>query len=175
MFPKFARKSKIEFKTWYDKVLAILAAPPWASVFQDLSTLTLKTDDNITVKLSAKLFSAIRQSLTGNAEQLTKKHAWGKGLLYLQILKDTYKEQLYQADLLKCENKFSNLFKKNNESIDNFAARCVDFRNQLSDHGITTSDQGFKNRFIMGLGPLFTEIQQVQEEDLLSHWRITDI
>jgi len=176
-FPKFNGKSKAEFKSWYDQVLAVLSSPPWNTVFADMSTKTLKYDHEISSTLSSKLFSSLRLSLGQNAEKLmmTKKHSWGQGLLYLSILRDTYKESLHRADLLKKENEFSNLFLKRNETIDEFAARCIELRDQLEEHGIHTSPEGFKNRFIMGLGPMFTTIQQSHEDDLPTRWRTSDI
>ena len=176
-FPKFQGKSKAEFKTWYDQVLAVLSSPPWNTVFANITTKALKQDDDISPTLSSKLFSALRLSMSHNAEKLmmTKKESWGKGLLYLSILRDTYKESLHRADLLRKESEFSNLFIKQNETVDEFAARCIELRDQLNEHGIPTSPEGFKTRFIMGLGPMFTDIQQVQEEDLPSRWKTTDI
>jgi len=176
-FPKFQGKSKAEFKTWYDQVLAVLSSPPWNTVFANITTKALKHDDDISPTLSSKLFSALRLSMSHNAEKpmMTKKESWGKGLLYLSILRDTYKESLHRADLLRKESKFSNLFIKQHETVDEFAARCIELRDQLNEHGIPTSPEGFKTRFIMGLGPMFTDIQQVQEEDLPSRWKTTDI
>ena len=176
-FPKFQGKSKAEFKTWYDQVLAVLSSPPWNTVFANMTTKALKQDDDISPTLSSKLFSALRLSMSHNAEKLmmTKKESWGKGLLYLSILRNTYKESLHRADLLRKESEFSNLFIKQNETVDEFAARCIELRDQLNEHGIPTSPEGFKTRFIMGLGPMFTDIQQVQEEDLPSRWKTTDI
>jgi len=176
-FPKFHEKGKKEFKTWYDQVLAILACPPWSNVFKNIETKELKTDEEISSSISSKLFASLRLSVTGNAEKLmmTKKQAWGKGLLYLSILKSTYKETLYQADLLQKETEFSNLFIQQQETIDDFASRCIELKDQLHDHGIYTPPASFKTRFIMGLGPLFTDIQQVQEEDLPKRWQTMDI
>ena len=107
-FPKFNGKSKAEFKSWYDQVLAVLSSPPWNTVFLDMHTKTLKQDHEISPTLSSKLFSSLRLSLGQNAEKLmmTKKHSWGQGLLYLSILRDTYKESLHRADLLKKEMNF---------------------------------------------------------------------
>jgi len=176
-FPKFHGKGKKEFKTWYDQVLAILTCPPWTSVFKNIETKELKTDDEISSSISSKLFASLRLSVTGNAEKLmmTKKQAWGKGLLYLSILQSTYKETLYRADLLRKETEFSNLFIQQQETIDDFASRCIELKDQLHDHGIYTPPESFKTRFIMGLGPLFTDIQQVQEEDLPKRWQTMDI
>jgi len=102
-------------------------------------------------------------SLSGNAEKvmMSKPDAWGKGIKYLNIIINTYKEAFQRADLLKKEQEHTQLFQKNNETIDDFAARCIELRNQLQSHGIRTTDKGFRDRFVLGLGPIFTEIQQM--------------
>jgi len=111
-FPKFYGKNKSKFKSWYDQVIAVLSCPPWSTVFHDIPSEELKTDENIPQTLSSKLFYALRLAVSGNAEKLmmTKKQSWGKGLLYLSILKSPYKEKLYRTDLLKTETEFANLF-----------------------------------------------------------------
>jgi len=176
-FPKFAGKSKEEFRLWYDQILAVLTYPTWRNVYKDVSTRSLKTDDEIDPDLSAELFTALRTSVTGNAEKLmiTKKSTLGKGLTFLSILHDTYKVDLQRADLLQKEREYLSMYQKNSETIDDFAARCITLREQLRAHGVHTTDDGLKDRFIMGLGPLFTEIQQCQPEDLPVRWRSTDI
>jgi len=176
-FPKFAGKSKTEFKVWYDQVLAILASPGWVTVFQNVSSKTLKLDEEISESLSSRLYAALRTSLSGNAEKLmmTKTETWGKGLLFLNILKQTYRQRLHRADLLQKEKEYSLLFQSPSESIDDFAARCITLRDLLLEHDITASASGLRDRFIMGLGPLFTELQQTPFEDLPARWQTDDI
>ena len=176
-FPKFYGKSKDEFRTWFDQVLSILATPTWHKVFKDMPSKTLHTDDDISPTLSLKLFSALRTSVSGNAEKvmMTKPQTWGHGLLYLQTLSQTYKVSLQRADLLRKEKEYALLFQRQNETIDDFAARCITLRQQLQDHALATTDEGLRDRFIMGLGPTFTEIQQRDYEDLPSKWKTNDM
>ena len=176
-FPKFSGSSKELFKPWYDQVLAILASPAWIKVFKDVKTKELKTDQEIPESLSSKLYASLRTSVTGNAEKLmmTKTETWGKGLLFLQILRKSYKVHLRRADLLKKEKDYSLLFQTKEESIDDFAARCIESRNLLKEHNVHTTDEGLRDRFLMGLGPLFTEIQQTPFEDLPARWQTNDM
>ena len=176
-FPKFAGKSKAEFRSWYDSVLAILACPVWKTVYSDIASKTLRTDDEITESVSSSLFAALRTSLTGNAATLimTKESTWGKGLLYFSTLKEAYKERLQPADLLDKHMEYLKLFKKPNESYDDFAARCIKLRQTLLDHHIPAPIEGFRTPFIMGLGPLFTDVQQCHVDDLPSRWQTTDM
>jgi len=113
----------------------------------------------------------------GNAEKLmmTKPETWGKGLLFFDILKKSYKEELHRADLLKKEKEYSLLFQTSSESVDDFAARCIQLRNQLVDNGVSASTSGLRDRFLMGLGPILTEIQQTPYEDLPVRWQTDDI
>jgi len=176
-FPKFNGSEKSDFKAWYHQVLSILSTPPWHVVFKDISTKTLVQDHDIPTEISRKLFSHLLMSMTGNAEKLmmTKKEVWGKGLLFLSTLSSAYKLKLQRADLIKKEREYAEMFMKPTETIADYGARCIDLRQQLQEHGISTSDEGLKARFIMGLGPMFTSIQQKTEEDLPSRWKTTNI
>jgi len=176
-FPKFNGSEKSDFKAWYHQVLSILSTPPWHVVFKDINTKTLAQDDDIPTELSRKLFSHLLMAMTGNAEKLmmTKKEVWGKGLLFLFTLRSAYKQKLQRADLIKKEREYAEMYMKPTETIADYGARCIDLRQQLSEHGISTSDEGLKARFIMGLGPMFTSIQQKTEDDLPSRWRTTNI
>jgi len=62
-------------------------------VFRYIQNKTLYTDDDISPELSRKLYSALRASYSGNAEKLmmTKQNTWGKGLLYLETIKASYR------------------------------------------------------------------------------------
>jgi len=104
-FLKFYGKSIQEFKVWYDHSLSILASPGWIKVFKDVKPKKLKTDNAISESLSSRLYTALRVSMGENAEKLmmTKLGTWGKGLLFLNILKKLYKEELHRTDLLKKE------------------------------------------------------------------------
>ena len=176
-FPAFTGKSSTEFRTWYDKILSILATPPWTSVFQDVNEKLLHTDDMISSDLSSKLYSKLRTSLTGNAEKvmMSKPEVWGKGLLYLATLKVTYQEKLQRGDILRKREEFSAMMQTSKETIDDFGARCIFLRKQLVDHGLVISLSELKDTFIMGLGPLFTRIQQSQESELPPQWQTTEI
>jgi len=44
-------------------------------------------------------------------------------------------------------------------------------RQQHTDHVIVTTDEGLKTRFIMGLGPTFTYIQQKTDDELPARWK----
>jgi len=106
---------------------------------------------------------------------IIKAETWGKGLLFLHILKKSYKEELHRAALLKKEKEYSLLFQTSSELIDDFAARCIQLRNQLVENGVSASTSGLCDPFLMGLGPIFTEIQQTPFEDLPVRWQTDDI
>ena len=175
-FPKFSGKSHKEFQSWYDSVLAILAAPQWQAVFKDLELKLLHTDAEIDDKLSAKLYSYLSPAMSDNAKTLmmTKRHAWGKGLLYLKILRQTYREPLQTADVLDKHREYLTSFQKESESINDFAARLILLREELLDY-VTISDEMQRDVFVMGLGPLFTEIQQTHKDDLPKRWQSNDL
>jgi len=176
-FPTFQGKSSTEFRTWYDKILSILATPPWTPVFSNIQSKQLHTDDSISPDLSSKLYSKLRTAMTGNAEKvmMSKPEVWGKGLLYLSTIKSTYQEILQRGDVLKKREEFSALMQKPTETIDDFGARCIFLQKQLVDHGLTISTIELKDTFIMGLGPLFTRIQQCTEPELPIQWQTSEM
>ena len=172
-FPTFQGKSSTEFRTWYDKILSILATPPWTPVFSDIQSQQLHTDESISPDLSSKLYSKLRTAMTGNAEKvmMSKPEVWGKGLLYLFTIKSTYQEILQRGDVLKKREEFSALMQKPSETIDDFGARCIFLQKQLVEHGLTISAIELKDTFIMGLGPLFTRSSSVQNTNFLYNGR----
>ena len=176
-FPKFSGGTQAQFRAWYDSILSVLATPAWHTVYSDIPTKTLKVDSEISEDLSIKLFSALRTSISGSAEtvMMTKKKTWGKGLLYLETLRLAYTKRLKNADILRKEAEFASLFMKPSETIDAFGARCLEMKDTLEENGITTTPQGVKIRFIMGLGPTFTEIQKKDEQDLPEAWQTVDM
>ena len=176
-FPKFSGKSKEEFRVWYDSILAILASPAWKDVYSDLSSKTLKTDKEIPESLNLSLFVSLKTCLTGNAATLmmSKPSTWGHGLTYLSTIKEAYRERLQPADLLDKRMEYLKLFKKSSETYDDFAARCIKLRQTLLDHNISSPAEELRTTFIMGLGPLFTDIQQTNTSDLPARWQTTDM
>ena len=106
---------------------------------------------------------------------MPKSETWGKGLLFLQILRQSYKIQLHRADLLKKEKEYSLPFQTPSKTINDFAARCIQLCNLLVENGVSTSVSGLRDRFLMGLCPLFTEIQQTSYEDRPLRWQTDDI
>jgi len=126
-FSKISGKSKQEFKTWCDQILFSLASPGWIKVFKNVKEKTLKTDDEISASLSPRLYAALCVVMPENAEKLmmTKPEKWGKGILFLCVLRKSYKVHLHQADLLKKEKECSLLFQSTSETIDNFAEHCI--------------------------------------------------
>ena len=48
-------------------------------------------------------------------------------------------------------------------------------RQQHTDHVIVTTDEGLKTRFIMGLGPTFTYIQQKTDDEQPARWKTTNM
>ena len=134
-FPKFSGKSSTEFHSWYDSVLSILSAPQWQSVYKDLPNKILHTNEDIDPNLSSKLFSYLSPSMADGAKTLmmTKKLAWGKGLLYLKILKQPYREPLQTADIFDKHKNYLISFQKKSESINDVAARLIHQREELLD------------------------------------------
>ena len=88
---------------------------------------------------------------------MSKKETWGEGLLFLSTIKQAYKPQLASVELMEKERDYLMFYQFNTQSIDEFGARSITAREEIQEH-IPTTDEGLRKRFIMGLGPLFTEI-----------------
>jgi len=169
--PKFKGKSRLEFRAWYDQVLSLLQAPPWHALYNGTNDDVIDETEAPT-QLSQKLYAALRTSMEGDAETIMmgKKHLRGKGLLFLQTLRRTYFDKLTKTEVAKLEDEYSKLSRKPNERIDTFAARCIQIQQDLVDNDVIISNLRLKNKFILGLGPLFTTIQ-TNIDNLPPHWQ----
>jgi len=175
-FPKLAGKSKNEFRLWYDQILSILASPGWSPLF-DITTQSPVNEENANPSLSAKLYMSLKLCLNGDAQKIMmkKKGLNGKGITFLKTLKNAYDTSLSPVEVEEKHKEFLNLYRLKDESIDVYAARLMDLRIDLEDNGLTISDPNLKHRFIMGLGPIFTTIQQnLTTNNLPPQWQTND-
>jgi len=175
-FPKLSGKSKNEFKLWYDQILSILASPGWSPLF-DIVNQTPIQETNADPGLSSKLYMSLKLCLNGDAQKIMmkKKGLNGKGLLFLQTIKNAYDTTLSPVEIEEKHKEFLNLFRLKDESIDVYAARLMDLKTDLQDNGLMISDSNLKHRFIMGLGPIFTTIQtNLTTNNLPPQWLTND-
>ena len=169
-FPKFSGKSSSDFTSWYEQILSILAIPPWQKLYDPITNDVVEESDQVAT-LSQKLYSSLQISMQGEAQTImrSKSHLRGKGLSYLKALKSIYKHKLSKVELITKETEYNSLFRKTDESIDSFAARCVALQQELRDNGSFVSQDGFRTRFIRGLGPDFSDVQK-QLDNLPPEW-----
>jgi len=175
-FPKLSGKSKNEFKLWYDQILSILASPGWSPLFDTINQIPIQ-ETHANPGLSSKLYMSLKLCLNGDAQKIMmkKKGLNGKGLIFLQTLKNAYDTTLSPVEVEEKHKEFLNLFRLKDESIDVYAARLMDLKMDLQDNGLTISDSNLKHRFIMGLGPIFTTIQtNLTTNNLPPQWLTND-
>ena len=174
-FPKFSGKSTTEFITWYDQVLSILAIPPWQSLY-DKGTNAVIAEELADEPLSMKLYSSLKLCIQGQAQSImnTKTHLRGRGLEYLKTLHTIYKKKLTKVEIINKETDYNNLYRKNEESLDAFAARCLLIHQELKDNGSFVNKDGLRTRFIRGLGPDFSDIQK-RLDNLPEEWDTLNI
>jgi len=174
-FPKFSGKSTTEFITWYDQVLSILAIPPWQSLY-DKSANAVITEELADESLSMKLYSSLKLCIQGQAQSImnTKTHLRGRGLEYLKTLHTIYRKKLTKVEIINKETEYNSLYRKDEESLDAFAARCLLIHQELKDNGGFVNNDGLRNRFIRGLGPDFSDIQK-RLDNLPEAWNTLDI
>ena len=166
-FPTFNGEDVDEFLTWYNNVLSILASTGWNELYDTVNDCPIDEDtaQNIPklTSLSSDLYSYLHVSMRKDAQMLMedKHEIRGKGLLFLQTLFDSYNVRLAGGELMEKEKQYANLCRKKDEKISTYAARCKKLRRILKFNGIHTLSEGLKLRFIMGLGPDFSDIQKI--------------
>jgi len=172
-FPKFNGKQK-EFDGWYNQVLSILSTPKWSAMY-DFEEQDIVAEDLAPPSLSQNLYSKLVLCLSDDAEKVmrTKHHLRGQGIRFLQTIKSTFKRTLTSTELMKLESDFARPQRKHSESITSFAARCIQTRSDLSEHGIGISDERLCHRFIHGLGPLFTDVRTNLKN--MPNWHTTNM
>ena len=172
-FPKFNGKSK-EFDGWYNQILSILSTPKWSMLY-DFETQDIVPEAEAPTHASQNLYSKLVLCLCDDAEQVmrTKHHLRGKGVTFLLTIKSTFKRTLTSTELMQIESEFARPQRKPNETITSFAARCIQTRKELRDHGIDISDDRLAYRFIHGLGPMFTDVRTNLKN--MPNWQTSDI
>ena len=179
-FPTFNGEHLDEFLTWYNNVLSILASTGWNELYDTVNDCPIDEDTAQRIpklaSLSSDLYSYLHVSMRKDAQMLMedKHEIRGKGLFFLQTLFDSYNVRLAGGELMEKEKQYANLCRKKDEKISTFAARCKKLRRILKFNGIHTSSEGLKLRFIMGLGPDFSDIQK-NLHNLPKDWQTCDM
>ena len=179
-FPIFNGDDINEFTSWYNNILSILASTGWNELYNSgedrpITETTAQQDPKLT-SLSADLYSYLHVAMKKDAQTLMedKTELRGKGLLFLQTLYQTYNVKLASGELMATEKAYANIFRRKDEKISTFASRCKKLRNILKLNGIESPLEGLKLRFIMGLGPDFSDIQK-NLHNLPPDWQTTDM
>jgi len=172
-FPKFSGKTDEKFSNWYNQVLSVLATPKWCTLYDPVSE-DIINESEAPINLSTSLYSKLMLSLTGEAQNIlmSKPHLRGKGLDSLKALQATYDLVMSDPQSLIKSAEFARPMRKPSESVTAYAARLIQLRRDLQGFE-TVSDDRFRLRFIMGLGPMFTTIQSNLKN--LPNWNTTNI
>ena len=179
-FPVFNGTDLDEFLSWYNNVLSILASTGWNDLYDHSDDGPIEEDTaQASPKLqalSADLYSYLHIAMKKDAQTLMedKFELRGKGLLFLQTLFDAYNVKLSGGELMTKEKEYANVCRMKDEKISTFASRCTKLRRILKSNGITSPREGLKLRFIMGLGPDFSDIQK-NLHNLPPEWKTTDM
>ena len=165
-FPIFNGEDLNEFTSWYNNILSILASSGWNDLYDPIEDSTIEEskaqqDPKLTA-LSADLYSYLHVAMKKDAQTLMedKTELRGKGLLFLKTLFKIYNVKLTSGELMAKEKEYANVFRFKNEKISTYASRCKKLRRILKLNGIESPIEGLKLRFIMGLGPDFSDIQK---------------
>ena len=179
-FPPFNGDDLDEFLAWYNNVLSILASTGWNALYDVTSDspipeATAQLDPKLS-SLSADLYSYLHVAMKKDAQTLMedKTELRGKGLLFLQTLFDSYNITLNGSELMDKEKEYANIYRYKDEKVTTYASRCKKLRRILRFNGISAPPEGLKLRFIMGLGPEFSDIQK-NLHHLPDDWKTLDM
>jgi len=172
-FPKFSGKPDEKFNNWYNQILSVLATPKWCTLYDPVSE-DIINESEAPINLFTSLYSKLMLSLTGEAQNIlmSKPHLRGKGLDSLKALQATYDLVMSDPQSLIKSAEFARPMRKPSETVTTYAARFIQLRKDLQGFE-TVSDDRFRLRFIMGLGPMFTTIQSNLKN--LPNWQTTNI
>ena len=67
---------------------------------------------------------------------------------------------LARTELINKQREYLTMFQKKEETIEAFVTRCIKMHNLLNRNKIHLSQTESCEKFLMGLGPLFMEVQQ---------------
>ena len=152
-----------KFSIWYYQVISLLATQEWHRLY-DTNTYDVIKDGNVHPELNKHLYSTLLNKskeqpwrLIHNLRQL-----WSNGVALLHQLRRTYYGELTNVEAICLQGELlgPKWSRRPDETIDNFAARTMDIRRDLSDHELYVDNKIIKQCFIMVLGRDFTEIQK---------------
>ena len=177
-FPKFHGKSSEEFEIWYPKFLSVLATPDWDGLYNP-ATQDIVADDAVDPELSKYLYSGLSLCLEDDAQEMMsgKDNLRTLGVSFLNTLRDAFRKKLSEHQKEDLDTDFKSLSRPPTESVHVYAARCTRMRRKLLKNGIACSQERLHSKFIMGLGPGFTEIRKIVQNgyELPREWRPLDI
>ena len=165
-FPKFGNKSNENFMDWYDDVLCVLALSEWKEIYDsslnDICACTTPSNES----LSEHLYMSLRIALTDDAGSIMKNNRdtyRNKGIEFLHSMHPIFNPKwptiLHSSKLTA----FCNLFRKPDETIDDFANNFKRSLRELRYNDIVIPPSTAKHSFLQGLGSEFIPIRNMAE------------
>ena len=164
-FPVLTNKqtTRDDFNDWYSKVISILATEDWLPLY-DKPNMDVIPDGTLHPVLNNHLYSVLINKAKEKPQRLIRnlQYLWSDGVALLHELKRVYYGRLTRIEVRELHSQLlcSTWSRSPTEDIDTYAARTMQVRRDLKDHGIIIPPDQIKECFIMGLGPDFTEIQK---------------
>ena len=180
-FPALTNKqtTRDDFNNWYSRVISILATEDWLPLYEK-PNVDVIPDGTLHPVLNNHLYSVLINKIKDKPQRLIRnlQYLWSDGVALLHELKRVYYGRLTHIEVRDLHSQLlrSTWSRSPTEDINTYAARTMQVRRYLKDHGIIIPPDQIKECFIMGLGPDFTDIQKdLQWNRLQDEWIPIDI
>ena len=160
---------------WYKQVLPMINSPKYRD-FYDNRASDIIADGTHLPLLNKLLFNEIYRACSDPVREyiLVQHHLSNDGIALLHNLTTTFATPWTTMQKENHLQKWLQLHQDKGEGIRDFFERCIKERQKLLNHGVPCDEDSLIHRFIMGLPPQFTSIQE-KVDDLPTNWRVRNI
>lgn len=176
-FVTFTGKENEDFAAWYNTVLAKLALAEWSPLYDQSTNDIIPATTEATTVLSSHLYAALMNCLKQEAQRImssTAETLRGKGVELLLSMIPVYRPTWPYLTLQKKKSEFSDIFRREQQTIDEYAAIFKACRRDLLWNNTVYSDEDIRIRFIISLGPDFEDLHK-NMDNLPSEWQTTNL
>lgn len=162
-------------ESWYSQVINIIKQPKYNNFYDPISH-DLVLDGSFNNHLNTILFNELMLSLSKNIQDYihSKLEIANDGVAVLQDITTSFQQTWGQIKRNNHVLAWMSLRIKRNKGYLDFFARCLKLRNISLSQAIPCSDNDLNHRFIMGLPPQFTSLQE-KAHNLPEPWKSASI
>ena len=176
-FPEL--KDVKQFPHWWSKCMNLLSSDKWSSLYDPTTRMpSIEQCDSAGTKLNEKLYTIIMNKLNNslNIQFTSMQHLVSDGVGLLHAIHRKLLPPLTAIDIDNKCTEFNTLIRKKDESIDNYYMRREWIRHHLKANECPINKPVAIQRFIMGLGDHFKDIQlRLSTHDLPAEWKVKHV